>query len=158
MYRTEQVQIPTTFPTFHLVSPSATEYRGVSPSLTQAEKFKKFFKIVFQKGQNRVRWPSKSAPSFRMTTETTLVPSRTIDINGLRLLFSLGRTATYALTYEESFPKAYGITSRHYLWDLDEVEAWLASRKGARPRERRIRPTAPKSDVFDGVLFEKASA
>jgi hypothetical protein len=61
------------------------------------------------------------------------------------------------LTRDETFPQAYGITSRHYIWDLDEVETWLTSRKGKAPRTRREPQADPRFQIINGVRFEKAS-
>ncbi len=131
MYPQGQELLSHTFPTVRLVSPSIAKYREVSPSTAHTHKTKKIHKKVFKNYQNRVRAPYCSAMSLGMTTNTNLVPTRTIDVSGLRSLFGLGRTATYELTHDETFPQAYGITPRHYVWNLDEVEMWLASRKGA---------------------------
>ncbi|TRZ86753.1 MAG: AlpA family phage regulatory protein [Streptomycetaceae bacterium] len=141
------------FPQFF---PQATLYRLVS--LSASPYSLKILKIVYENRQNRVHqlfW--KSACNY-MNTIIRITPSQTIDIHGLKSLFSLGRTAMYQLTRDPSFPKAYAITARHFLWDLAEVENWFVSRKGQRPQVRRMTSTNPKDEMIDGIRFVKKVA
>lgn len=110
-------------------------------------------KVYLENPINRLRQVRTAALSFYMNTQIKSIPDQTIDFNGLRSLFCLGRTAMYQLTRDPSFPAAYVITARHLLWDLEEVEAWFASRKGRRPQVRRIAAANPKDEVIDGIRF-----
>jgi predicted DNA-binding transcriptional regulator AlpA len=118
----------------------------------------KIAKIVVENPRFRVRqlW-SRSGCNY-MNTENLTIPTRTTDIHGLKSLFRLGRTAMYQLTRDPSFPKAYTITTRHYLWDLAEVEAWFVSRKAQRPRVRKTVATTPGDEIIDGIRFVKSVA
>lgn len=88
------------------------------------------------------------------TAHTTL---RTVDFAGLRSILALGRTATYELTRDSGFPQAFGISARHYLWDLNEVESWILSRKGVKPPARNLGSSAKKIEVINGIRFEKVA-
>lgn len=93
-----------------------------------------------------------------MNTHTNQLQSKTVDIQELRTIFSLGRTAMHNLTKDPSFPQAYVISARHHLWDRDEVQEWLKSRKVAKPKVRKIREVTPKDQVIDGIVFAKRVA
>ena len=82
----------------------------------------------------------------------------TIDIDGLCKLLNLSCQATYQLMHGPSFPQAYGVTSRHFLWNLKEVKDWLISRKAAGPQVRDVRKSARRILIIDGVRLEKAGA
>ena len=141
------------FPRFF---PQATLYRLVSLSATRY--WLKKLKIVVENRQNRVRQNWSTTVCNYMNTINKIIPSQTVDIEALKSLFRLGRTAMYQLTREPSFPKAYVITARHYLWDLAEVEAWFVSRKGQRPRLRKTVAITSKDEVIDGIRFVKKVA
>jgi hypothetical protein len=64
----------------------------------------------------------------------------------------------YQLTRDPSFPAAYAITARHFLWDLEEVEEWFVSRKGRRPQARKIALITPRDEVIDGIVYVKKVA
>jgi len=93
-----------------------------------------------------------------MNSENELNSLRTIDIEGLCTLLNLGRTAIYLLTKDSSFPQAYGITARHYLWDLCEVEQWITSRKGLKPKARGTHKEAKQVYFLDGIRVERVGA
>lgn len=141
------------FPQFF---PQATLYRLVSLSATRY--WLKKLKIVSENRQYRVRQIWSTTVCNYMNTIIRITPAQTIDIHGLKSLFSLGRTAMYQLTRDPSFPKAYAITARHFLWDLAEVENWFISRKGQRPQVRRTAAANPKDEVIDGIRFVKKVA
>ena len=107
---------------------------------------------------NRVRQLWSTAVCNDVNTISKIIPSQTVDIEGLKSLFSLGRTAKYQLTGDPSFPKTYVITARHYLWNLAEVEAWFVSRKGKRAQTRNNVAINPRDEVIDGIRFVKKVA
>jgi len=107
---------------------------------------------------NRVRHLPASAQLNNMNTHAREIQSKTVDIQELRLIFSLGRTAMHNLTRDPSFPQAYLISARHHLWDRQEVQAWLESRKVAKPKARKLAPVSPKDQVIDGIVFAKRVA
>lgn len=108
--------------------------------------------------QNRLRPLFKSAQLKYMNTHTNDSMSTTVDIQGLRSIFSLGRTAMHNLTKDPSFPQAYVISARQHLWDRQEIQTWLESRKVAKPKARKLAPVSPKDEVIDGIVFAKRVA
>jgi predicted DNA-binding transcriptional regulator AlpA len=118
----------------------------------------KLYQNVHQLLQKRLRPLFKSAQLKYMNTHTNDSMSTTVDIQGLRSIFSLGRTAMHNLTKDPSFPQAYVISARHHLWDRDEAQQWLESRKVAKPKVRKIRVIAPKDQIIDGIVFAKRVA
>ena len=141
------------FPQFF---PQAALCRLVSLSATRY--WIKKLKIVLEYHQNRVRQIWSTAVCNYMNTISKIIPSQAVDIEGLKSLFRLGRTAIYQLTRDPSFPKAYVITTRHYLWDLAEVEDWFLSRKGKRTPARKKVAINPRDEVIDGIRFVKKVA
>jgi len=78
-----------------------------------------------------------------------LPASRPIRRPELRKLVPLADTTIYEMERRGEFPRRYPLTRRCVVWDLAEVEAWLADRKqqaGSDPVEgpdvglRRTRP------------------
>jgi len=118
----------------------------------------KKIKIVSKIGQNLHHLRTYRAQSKCMNSENELNSLRTIDIEGLCTLLNLGRTAIYLLTKDSSFPQAYGITARHYLWDLCEVEQWITSRKGLKPKARGTHKEAKQVYFLDGIRVERVGA
>jgi len=146
------------FPQFF---PQSALYRHVSPSAfieRLAKIYKKILKIVSEKGQNREHFETDRAQSKYVNNYNTHDSMQTIDIDGLCKLLNLSRSATYQLMHEPTFPQAYGVTSRHFLWNLKEVEDWLISRKGVKPQVRRVKKSAKRILIIDGVRLEKAGA
>ena len=146
------------FPQFF---PQSVLYRLVSRSVfidRLATKKSKKIKIVFKIGHFREHFETYRAQSKGMNNENALNSLRTIDIEGLCILLNLGRTATYLLTKDSSFPQAYGITARHYLWDLSEVEQWITSRKGMKPRVRGTHKVAKRVYFLEGIRVERVDA
>jgi prophage regulatory protein len=66
---------------------------------------------------------------------------RTIRRNELRQIVPLADTTIYELEQRGEFPKRFALTARCVVWDLAEVEAWLAARKATPPSR------APRPDV-----------
>ena len=115
-------------------------------------------KIYLESSLNRLRRLGTSALFICMNTQMKIIPDQTVDFKGLLSLFNLKRTDMYQLTRDPSFPTAYVITARHFLWDLEEVEEWFASRKGRRPQARKIASITPWDEVIDGICFVKKVA
>ena len=77
---------------------------------------------------------------------------RTLRRDQLRQLVPLADTTIYEMEQRGDFPRRFALTSRCVVWDLAEVEAWLAARKAtpvpraqhpdvhSRPRHRSGRP------------------
>jgi predicted DNA-binding transcriptional regulator AlpA len=127
-------------------------------SIARPERGEQIPEILPNKSQNRLPSLLGSGLSLGMENTTDEIHLRTIDIAGLRSLLGLGRTATYELIRDPGFPEAYGISARHFLWDLDEVEAWIRSRKGVKPSARHLTIETQKVEIVNGIRFEKLSA
>src|SRR5215469_651584 len=73
---------------------------------------------------------------------------RTIRRQQLREMVPLADSTIYEMEQRGEFPRRFALSPRCVVWDLSEVEAWLASRRSAlipraRPpdvRQRRSRP------------------
>ncbi|MGU3456019.1 helix-turn-helix transcriptional regulator [Brevundimonas sp. M1A4_2e] len=63
---------------------------------------------------------------------------RTIKKTQLRQMIPLADSTIWEMERRGEFPKRFLLTPRCVVWDLAEIEAWLASR-----RRRPIRPTPP---------------
>jgi predicted DNA-binding transcriptional regulator AlpA len=81
-----------------------------------------------------------------------------LDINDLRSLLKLGRTAAYQISKDPSFPAAIHLNVRTKRWEVAEVEMWLQSRKGLESPPRRKSGQIKVSDVIDGIRFERVGA
>ncbi len=81
----------------------------------------KLYQNVHKLLLNRVRSSFGGAQLKYMNTHTNETQGKTVDIQELRLVFSLGRTAMHNLSKDPSFPQAYVISARHHLWDRKEV-------------------------------------
>lgn len=53
----------------------------------------------------------------------------TIRREQLRKLVPLSDSTIYAMEKRGEFPKRFALTSRCVVWDLAEVQAWIAARK-----------------------------
>jgi len=74
--------------------------------------------------------------------------TRTIRRSQLKEMVPLADSTIFEMEQRGEFPRRFALSRRCVVWDLGEVEAWLASRK-ARPiprgqqvdvRHRRTRP------------------
>ena len=88
-----------------------------------------------------------------VTSRVGLLPAtRAIRRPELRRLVPLADTTIYELEKRGEFPRRFALTRRCVVWDLGEIEAWLAERKqaanapsahpaeGPDVRDRRRRP------------------
>lgn len=93
-----------------------------------------------------------------MTTRTNTAIKRTIRRQQLREIVPLADSTIYEMEQRGEFPRRFALTARCVVWDLDEVQAWLAARRskpilrapGPDVTRRRTRPVkapdrAPKS-------------
>ena len=67
------------------------------------------------------QFPAKAALPFR----------RTIRREELHQIVPLAQTTIYAMEQRGEFPRRFRRTERCVVWDLEEVEAWIESRKQA---------------------------
>src|SRR5271163_2133239 len=81
-----------------------------------------------------------------MHTETFTSPRRTIRRNKLREMVPLADTTIYEMEQRGEFPRRFALTARCVVWDLAEVEAWLADRRRASDSASTRR--APPPDVY----------
>ncbi len=83
---------------------------------------------------------------------------KTIRRQQLREMVPLADSTIYEMEQRGEFPRRFALTPRCVVWDLSEVEAWLAARrskpiaraKGPDVKQRRARPVkeqdrAPRS-------------
>lgn len=82
-------------------------------------------------------------------TSTSDVPfRRTIRRHQLREIVPLADSTIYEMEQRGEFPRRFALSPRCVVWDLAEVEAWLASRRSTPivraqapdVRQRRSRP------------------
>jgi prophage regulatory protein len=64
---------------------------------------------------------------------------RTIRRHELKQIVPLADSTIYEMEQRGEFPKRYALSPRCVVWNLAEVEAWLAERR-ARPIERARAP------------------
>ncbi|WP_375789934.1 helix-turn-helix transcriptional regulator [Bradyrhizobium sp. Pha-3] len=73
---------------------------------------------------------------------------RTIRRDQLREMVPLADSTIYEMEQRSEFPRRFALSPRCVVWDLAEVEAWLATRRSTPParaphpdvRQRRARP------------------
>jgi len=64
---------------------------------------------------------------------------RTIRRQELRQIVPLAETTIYEMERRGEFPRCFNLTPRCVVWDLAEVEAWIADRKQS-PRVGILKP------------------
>ncbi len=75
------------------------------------------------------------------------MPTRAIRRGQLKEIVPLADTTIYEMERRGEFPRRFALTRRCVVWDLAEVEAWLADRK--RKGEAGVQDRAPAPDVRD---------
>lgn len=73
---------------------------------------------------------------------------RTIRRQQLREMVPLADSTIYEMEQRGEFPRRFALTPRCVVWDLDEVQAWIAARRskpilrapGPDVKQRRARP------------------
>ena len=95
--------------------------------------------------------------SSRRPSEADARSLRTVRRAELRRIVPLADTTIYELEQRGEFPRRFNLTARCVVWDLGEVEAWLAERRRASEaaqlrrapfpdvRKRRARPVAGRA-------------
>ncbi|MFA7307467.1 MAG: AlpA family phage regulatory protein [Hyphomicrobium sp.] len=89
------------------------------------------------------------APTAEISTK------RTIRRHQLREMVPLADSTIYEMEMRGEFPRRFALSPRCVVWDLAEVEAWLASRRSAPiaraqspdVRQRRSRPVREPDPV-----------
>jgi prophage regulatory protein len=89
------------------------------------------------------------APTAEISTK------RTIRRHQLREMVPLADSTIYEMEMRGEFPRRFALSRRCVVWDLAEVEAWLASRRSAPiaraqspdVRQRRSRPVREPDPV-----------
>ena len=84
---------------------------------------------------------------------------RTIRRNQLREMVPLAESTIYEMEQRGEFPRRFALSPRCVVWDLAEVEAWLATRRAkpiarAQPpdvKQRRSRPVKARDPVPEGA-------
>jgi prophage regulatory protein len=90
-----------------------------------------------------------------MAQTTELMFKRTIRRNELRQMVPLADSTSYEMEQRGEFPRRFALSPRCVVWDLAEIEAWLAARRStpiARAqspdvRQRRSRPVRSPGPV-----------
>ena len=68
---------------------------------------------------------------LEMATTTHISIKRTIRRQQLREMVPLADSTIYEMEQRGEFPRRFALSPRCVVWDLAEVEAWLASRRSA---------------------------
>ncbi|TBR71293.1 MAG: AlpA family phage regulatory protein [Nevskiaceae bacterium] len=90
-----------------------------------------------------------------MATTTHISVKRTIRRQQLREIVPLADSTIYEMEQRGEFPRRFALSPRCVVWDLAEVEAWLAARRSAPiaraqspdVRQRRSRPVRSPGPV-----------
>ena len=80
-----------------------------------------------------------------MSTHPNTLKKRMIRKHELRQIVPLADTTIYEMEQRGEFPRRFALTPRCVVWDLAEVEAWLAERLSKARRSSVDR--APHPDV-----------
>jgi prophage regulatory protein len=80
-----------------------------------------------------------------MSRPQSALSKRTIRRSQLREIVPLADTTIYDMEQRGEFPQRFYLTSRCVVWDLAEVEAWLAMRRQA--SNAKVIKRAPSPDV-----------
>ena len=84
----------------------------------------------------------------KMTRREATPIKRTIRRDQLREMVPLADSTIYEMEQRGEFPRRFALSARCVVWDLAEIEAWLAARRSTPParaphpdvRQRRTRP------------------
>ena len=79
------------------------------------------------------QFPTKAPLPFR----------RTIRRHELHQIVPLAETTIYEMEQRGEFPRRFRLTARCVVWDLEEVEAWIESRKQASRSAKARAPIGP---------------
>jgi len=145
MYDLPPDSFPRLFPQFVL-------YQIVSRSITldRTDLIYPILERNFRKEPKLIALTDREVTVFYMTN--------LIDINDLKAILKLGRTAAYQATNDPSFPAAIYLNARTKRWEIADVELWLQGRKGMKSPNRQKMSNFKTCDVIDGVRFERVGA
>ena len=76
-----------------------------------------------------------------MARERESAMTKTIRRQQLRDIVPLADSTIYEMEQRGEFPRRFALSPRCVVWDLSEVEAWLATRRSAPIDPRAITPT-----------------
>ncbi|HRO00741.1 helix-turn-helix transcriptional regulator [Nitrobacter sp.] len=87
------------------------------------------------------------------------VVRKTIRRHQLREMVPLADSTIYEMEQRGEFPRRFALTPRCIVWDLDEVQAWLAARRskpilrarGPDVKQRRARPVKGRDRVEEAA-------
>ncbi|MER9877945.1 MULTISPECIES: AlpA family phage regulatory protein [unclassified Mesorhizobium] len=90
-----------------------------------------------------------------MTRSNEEALKRTIRRHQLREMVPLADSTIYEMEQRGEFPRRFALTPRCVVWDLSEVQAWLAARRSkpilraSKPdlKQRRARPVRVQDQV-----------
>jgi prophage regulatory protein len=68
---------------------------------------------------------------------------RAIRRQELRQIVPLAETTIYEMEQRDEFPRRFRLTARCVVWDLEEVQAWIESRKQASRSEKSNASVGP---------------
>lgn len=88
---------------------------------------------------------AQSMPTVASSPEAATLIRKTIRRAQLRLIVPLADTTIYDMERRGEFPRRFYLTSKCVVWDLREVEEWLAARRADSDAARVKR--APDPDV-----------
>src|SRR6185312_9548128 len=74
---------------------------------------------------------SKTYGDWKMASPAEQSIKRTIRRQQLREMVPLADSTIYEMEQRGEFPRRFALSPRCVVWDLEEVEAWLASRRSA---------------------------
>ena len=89
--------------------------------------------------------PSDSTGRSGLPVTNPIPFRRTIRRSELRQVVPLADTTIYDMEKRGEFPRRFNLTARCVVWDLAEVEAWIAARRQASNSDQLKR--APSPDV-----------
>jgi prophage regulatory protein len=89
--------------------------------------------------------PEPGDVSLRQSLPVPAQYRRTLRRSELRQMVPLADTTIYEMERRGDFPRRFNLTARCVVWDLAEVEAWLAERRLASEQAQIKR--APSPDV-----------
>jgi prophage regulatory protein len=75
--------------------------------------------------------PTPGAKEQGMASKSETLAKRTIRRQQLREMVPLADSTIYDMEQRGEFPRRFALSPRCVVWDLGEVEAWLASRRSA---------------------------
>ena len=84
------------------------------------------------------RSPAGNTRRLEMAIAAEISIKRTIRRQQLREMVPLADSTIYEMEQRGEFPRRFALSPRCVVWDLAEVEAWLASRRSAPDRPRAI--------------------